>query len=358
MIDIFDYKSVTKTMNKSVDRTPRLSPRPRILVTNQLHPSVLEILHADFEVLMNETSEPWDADTLRAKLEEHQPDGLIAFMSDHINTEILQASRQLKIVAAALKGTKNIDVESATALGICVTYVPGLLTEPTAELTLALMLMQARQLPQATQFVQSGRFKGWEPRFYAKTLFDAEVGLLGFGAIGQKLTQLLTPFRARVKCHDPALTAQSLEAAMGAVVCDFDEVVQTTDYLVLALPHAPATHHLVDKKLLNQMRQGAVLVNTARGSIVNESDVADALQANHLSGYVADVFEMEDWAVATRPKVIDPRLLSDSRVVMSPHIGSAIQAVREQIEKEAAESIVDFYANKPLPTCLNPQIRN
>lgn len=355
---MFDYKSVTSTMNKSAAKTSFTHSRPRILVTNQLHPCVLEILLADFDVVMNETLEPWDAQTLRAKLDTHQPDGLIAFMSDHINKEILQTSQNLKIVSAALKGTNNIDVESATALGICVTYVPGLLTEPTAELTLALMLMQARQLPQATQFVQSGRFKGWEPRFYAKTLFDAEVGLLGFGAIGQQLAQLLMPFRARVKCHDPALTRRSAESVAGAVVCDFDEVVQTTDYLVLALPHTPATHHLVDKKLLRQMRQGAVLVNTARGSIVNESDVADALAANHLSGYVADVFEMEDWAVASRPKAIDPRLLSDSRVVLSPHIGSAIREVREQIETEAAESIVAFYAGEPLPTCLNPQVRS
>jgi|AntAceMinimDraft_13_1070369.scaffolds.fasta_scaffold19962_2 phosphonate dehydrogenase len=355
MIDMFDYKSVTLTMNKSADRMSSPSLRPRILVTNQLHPSVLEMLRADFEVLTNETPEPWTGDTLLAKLEEHQPDGLIAFMSDHINKEVLQASTKLKIVAAALKGTNNIDVESATALGICVTYVPGLLTEPTAELTLALMLMQARQLPQATQFVQSGHFKGWEPRFYAKTLFDADVGLLGFGAIGQQLTHLLTPFRARVKFYDPAITAPP---ALGAVACDFDEVIQTTDYLVLALPHTPVTHHLVDKKLLYQMRLGAVLVNTARGSIVNESDVADALEANHLSGYVADVFEMEDWAVANRPKVIDPRLLSDSRVVMSPHIGSAIRGIRVRIESDAAETIIAFYAGQPLPTCLNPHIRN
>lgn len=105
------------------------------------------------------------------------------------------------------------------------------------------------------------------------------------------------------------------------------------------------------------MRKGAVLVNTARGSIVNECDVADMLKAEHLSGYVADVFEMEDWALVDRPTGIDPRLLADSRVVMSPHIGSAIQNVRKQIEQEAVQSVLTFYTDLPLANCLNPETR-
>lgn len=354
MIGIFDYKSVTHLMKNSSYLTPPKTTRPKILVTNRLHQSVLEILRESCDVLVNETQTPWCHDTLISELKQHQPDGLIAFMSDHIDQDVLQASKKLRIVAAALKGTNNIDLTCATAHGVCVTFVPGLLTEPTAELTLALMLMQARQLPQATQFVKSGEFKGWEPQFFAKTLFGAEVGLLGFGAIGQKLTELLSPFQARIKFFDPSVeTSQYLHATP----CDFEEVVEACDYLVLALPYSASTHHLVSKELISRMRTGAVLVNTARGSIVKESDVADMLATGHLSGYVADVFEMEDWALKDRPTEIDPRLLADSRVVMSPHIGSAIQNVREQIEQEAVQSVLAFYGSQPMANCLNPETR-
>lgn len=354
MIGNIDYKKMTLFMNNPLNQPASLALRPRVLVTNRLHFLVLEKLQVECDVIANDTATPWSHERLLAELERHQPDGLIVFMSDNITQAVLQASANLRIVAAALKGTNNIDVSAASALGICITFVPGLLTEPTAELTLALMLMQARQLPQATQFVRDGRFKGWEPRFFAKTLFGAKVGMLGFGAIGKKLAALLGPFNVQIKFYDPSVTSSSFAYATPA---DVNEVLGWSDYLVLALPYNASTHHLVDKQLISRMPQGSVLVNTARGSIVKEADVADMLQANHLSGYVADVFEMEDWALEGRPIDIEPRLIADNRAVMSPHIGSAIRDVREQIEGEAVASILDFYHARPLVNCLNPEVR-
>lgn len=355
MIDIIDYKKMTLFMNNPLIHPISVTPRPRVLVTNRLHLKVLEKLQVACEVIVNDIETPWSHERLLAELEQHRPDGLVAFMSDNINQEVLQASANLRIVAAALKGTNNIDVSAASARGVCVTFVPGLLTEPTAELTLALMLMQARQLPQATKFVRDGRFKGWEPRFFAKTLFGAQVGMLGFGAIGQKLAALLSPFDVRIKFFDPLVTRSPYPHAMPSTA---EAVIGWSDYLVLALPYSASTHHLVDKKLISQMPQGSVLVNTARGSIVKESDVAEMLEVNHLSGYVADVFEMEDWALAGRPTEIEPRLLADNRVLMSPHIGSAIRDVRERIEGEAVTSILDFFNARPLANCLNPEVRD
>ncbi len=334
-------------------RRPIQSGRPKLLISNRLHDEVLATLTEQCEVLMNMSATPWSHQQLLQELETHQPDAALVFMSDCVNDEILRASKNLRLVAAALKGTNNIDADLATELGVCVTYVPGMLTEPTAELTLTLMLMQARQIPQASRWVKSGNFKGWEPKFYGNTLFRAKVGILGYGAIGQELSKLLQPFSAQVKFFDPNLTTSNESHAQS---CTMEEIVTWSDYLVLALPYTSQTHHLINKDVISRMRNDAVLVNTARGSIVKESDVADALAANRLAGYVADVFEMEDWAIVDRPREIDQRLLDDDRVVLTPHIGSAVAKIRQQIEMQAAQSVLAYFSGDSVTNCLNPQV--
>ncbi len=327
--------------------------RPKLLISNRLHDDVLATLKEQCEVHMNMSATPWSHQQFLRELESHQPDAALVFMSDCVNVEILRASKNLRLVAAALKGTNNIDIDLASELGVCVTYVPGMLTEPTAELTLTLMLMQARQIPQASRWVKTGNFKGWEPKFFGNTLFRAKVGILGFGAIGQELTKLLKPFSAQVKFFDPKSTTFS---ELYAEPSTMEEIVAWSDYLVLALPYTSQTHHLINKDVIAHMRNDAVLVNTARGSIVNESDVAEALTAGRLAGYVADVFEMEDWAIKDRPREIDQRLLNDDRVVLTPHIGSAVATIRKQIEMQAAQSVLAYFGGDSVANCLNPQV--
>jgi phosphonate dehydrogenase len=256
----------------------------------------------------------------------------------------------LRIVAGALKGYDNFDVEACTRRGVWFTVVPDLLTEPTAELAIGLAIALGRNLLSGDAFVRSGGFTGWRPRFYGTGLTGARVGLLGMGRIGQAIARRLEAMGSQVQWWDRYPPAPTDLDGLAAREVEFDALLATSDFLIVALSLRAETQHMVGGDTLARMRQGSYLINPARGSVVDESAVADALEHGTLAGYAADVFETEDWAREDRPDGVEPRLLAmRERTVLTPHLGSAVDRVRRDIARRASDNVLDLLIWQRVP---------
>jgi phosphonate dehydrogenase len=318
---------------------------PRIVVTQPLHPSVLKRLQAFATVEMNHGPEPWTARELRTRAAD--ADGLMAFMTDHVDEAFLDACPRLRMIGCALKGADNFDVAACRRRGVAVSVVPDLLTAPTAELAVGLLIGLGRHLRAGDALVRGGGFAGWRPILYGAGLEGATVGVLGFGRVGQAVASRLQGFGCRLLGHDAGAPAPA-----GVTAVPLEELLPAADALVLALPLTPATRHILGARHLAALPSYALVVNVARGSLVDEAAVAAALEAGRLGGYAADVFAMEDWALPDRPREIPPALLAHPRTLFTPHLGSAVAQVREAIESAAAESLEAFFAGEPVPGLL------
>lgn len=328
----------------------------KVLVTNRIHPEVVAFLAEHARVDVNPYPGPWP----RAELLRRARDAaaIMAFMNDRIDRPFLDACRELRIVACALKGYDNFDVAACTERGIWVTVVPDLLTAPTAELAIGLLIALGRNVLPADRFVRSGAFRGWRPTFYGTGLAGSTVGIIGMGAVGRAIALRLRGFEARVLYADPRPLPDPVERELGIARAGFDAVLASADFVVLAVPLGPATFHLINAGALRRMKPGAFLVNPARGSVVDEAAVAEMLAAGRLGGYAADAFATEDWARVDRPAGIPETLLVESeRTLFTPHLGSAVARVRREIEMQAARQIVQALAgerpegavNRPAP---------
>ena len=217
---------------------------------------------------------------------------------------------------------------------------------------MALLLGVTRRILDGDAHVRSGRFHGWRPELYGAGLAGGTLGIIGMGAVGRAVAERVRAFGARVIYADPRKA--SLPAALKAEYKTLDEVIARSDFL-LPLTHLNRdTYHMIGAQALSRMKRGAYLINVGRGSLVDEAAVAASLTAGHLAGYAADVFEMEDWALETRPREIHPQLLADrSRTLFTPHLGSAVDEVREAIAMEAAANIVDVLEGRRPRGALN-----
>jgi phosphonate dehydrogenase len=289
----------------------------KVLITQCVFPETIDLLSPHAEVIVGPPSPDADA--------------LMVFMPDSLDEAFLSSCSKLKIVAAALKGCDNFDVEACTRLGIWFSIVPDLLTEPTAELALALMLGVARNVLAGDRLIRSGDFQGWRPILYGKGLAGSTVGLIGFGAVGRALARMLQGFSCRVLYNDTCVNGSA----------PLDTVLGSSDFVLPLLPLTPQTFHLLDRDALSRMKRGSYMINVSRGSIVDEDAVADAIESGNLAGYAADTFEMEDWARDNRPREISPRLLRlTDRTLFTPHLGSAVADARREIERAAAGNIL------------------
>ncbi|SMF55702.1 phosphonate dehydrogenase [Tistlia consotensis] len=314
--------------------------RPKVVVSSRVEPGSLEPLAGRAELVVNEAAEPWPRGALLARAADAY--GLIAFMTDSIDEALLQACPALRIVAGALKGHDNLDAGACSRHGVWLTVVPDLLTEPTADLAVGLLLALSRNLVEGDRLVRGGGFAGWRPQLYGRGLAGATVGLLGMGAVGRAIARRLTGFGCRLAYADPRPLPAEEARALGAERGSPESLAAGSDVLILALPLTAATAGLVGRRFLERVRPGCLLVNPARGSLVDEEAVADALESGRLGGYAADVFAFEDRARPGRPEGIPPRLLADGRrTVLTPHLGSAVAALRREIVAEAARNILD-----------------
>lgn len=329
------------------------SPRPLVVITHKVHDEVKDLLLSrQCRVIANDSTESWPREKVLDVTRE--ADALLAFMPDWVDCEFLEQCPKLRIVAAALKGFDNFDVEACTRQGVWFTLVPDLLSAPTAELAMGLILGITRNIPSGDRCVRSGVFQGWRPVLYGKGLHGRTVGIVGMGKVGRSLAQFLTGFGVTIVYADPVRLGPEEERAFGAMQAGLDQLLSISDIVVLLLPLTHSSLHMINGGSLRQMKPGGYLVNVGRGSVVDEEAVADALSAGHLAGYAADVFEMEDWARSDHPHRIPARLLADyDHTLFTPHLGSAVKEVRLEIEMAAVRNILEALAGRRPSDAIN-----
>ncbi|HQT32749.1 MAG: phosphonate dehydrogenase [Thiobacillus sp.] len=331
--------------------------KPKVILTHRVHPEVIELLAEHCEVVPNPTPEtlPLDEILQRAK----DAEAIMTFMPDRVDEAFLRACPRLRVVGCALKGYDNYDVEACTRHGVWITNVPDLLTIPTAELTIGLLIGLTRNVLAGDRFVRSGQFNGWRPALYGSGLTGKTLGIIGMGAVGQAIAQRLIGYEMRVLYTDPVALPKEKEEQWSLDRVELSALLAASDFVVPMVPYRDETLHMIDGGALARMKTGAYLINTCRGSVVDEQAVVEALASGRLAGYAADVFEMEEWARPHRPHVIPQALLDDSeRTLFTPHIGSAVDAVRIEIELEAARNILQALRGETPQGAINrPQAR-
>jgi len=325
--------------------------KPKVVVTHWVHEEVLDRL-AGFcrPVAPTRDQAAWDRRALRAH---GDAAGLMACMADRVDEDLLAAFSRLRVVAGVLKGHDNIDVDACTRAGVWVTVLPDLLTAPTAELIVGLMVALMRQVLPGDAQVRAGGYRGWRPQFYGRGLAGSCVGLIGMGRLGQAVARRVRAFDARVVYCDPLPPPADAARILGARRLSLADLLAASHVVVPLVPLTAATHHLLDERALGRLRPGAFIVNAGRGSVVDEDAVADALDAGRLAGYAADVFAFEDWRSPDRPDVIHPRLLACPRTVFTPHLGSAVDDVRRQMGLAAAGQVRQALAGQQPDGAVN-----
>ena len=294
----------------------------KIVITCKLPGKRYEDLLADrnFETVVLNVEEHKN---LAATLEKISPDGLISMLSDKINADLLAKMPNLKVVSNYAVGFNNIDLNYCREHGVTVTNTPGVLTDSTADIAILLLLMASRCAVSSEKYAREGRFKGWSPElFLGKSLAGKKFGVLGMGRIG-----FATAKRARAFGLDiiywSRRRSEEAENELGAKYCEFDEVLKHCDFLSLHLPYVPELHHLIDAEKLKTMKKSAIIINTARGQLIDEAALADALEKKEIYAAGFDVYEFEP--------IINEKLKTLENTVLLPHIGSAAEETRAKM---------------------------
>ncbi len=303
----------------------------RLFVTQRLFDDSLAIFDgSDVHVESRDADVPLPPAELAERLHGHH--AMICQLTDRVGRDVLEANPQLQVVANVAVGYDNIDVPTARRLGIVVTNTPDVLTETTADLAMALMLAVARRIPEADSFVRSGAWSRWKllPEQAGLDLHGKNLGLFGMGRIGRAVARrAVHGFGMRLCYTSRGPLPAAEEAALGARRVDLGELLASSDVLSLHAPLTPETRHVIGAKELAAMRPSAILVNTARGPLVDEAALAEALAAGRLWGAGLDVFEEE-------PRVYPALLGLRERVVLAPHVGSATLETRREMARVAA----------------------
>jgi phosphonate dehydrogenase len=318
----------------------------KIVVTNPIHKDVFDRLEQFGQVIMNPSLEPWSQQELTKHLA--SATAMMGFMTDCVDKTLLQHTPDLKVIACALKGFDSYDVNACTAQNVWVSIVPDLLTEPTAELAIGLAISLGRFMRHGDQLVRSQSFTGWRAQLFGTGLHNSVVSILGLGLVGQSIAQHLSGFSCKsIYGVDPT------KSVAGIIPANLEDALAVADFLFVAIPLNDNSFNLISHEQLNLCKKGQLIINVGRGSVVNESAVAEAIEKGHLAGYAADVFAFEDWGLHNRPKQIDPRLLEQHNTVFTPHLGSAVRAVRLSIEHRAADNIIAVLSGHPPPDAIN-----
>lgn len=270
---------------------------------------------------------------------------LLCLLTERVDAELLDAAPELRIVANLAVGYDNVDVAAATARGVVVTNTPDVLTDATAELTWALILAAARRVGEGDRLVRAGRWTGWSPtQLLGVSLTGKTLGIFGMGKIGAAVARRARGFAMSI-VYTNRTRNEAVEAEIGARLVSFDELLAQSDVLSLHAPSTPETRHVIDESALVRMRPGAILVNTARGPLVDEAALVDALRTAKLAAAGLDVFERE-------PELA-PGLTDLDNVVLLPHLGSATVEARGAMVELCSRNILAVLAGEPPVTPVN-----
>jgi D-3-phosphoglycerate dehydrogenase len=299
----------------------------RILIADPIHPHALSLLRSNsrIEVAVAKGLSEAQLIDLIADYE-----AIIVRSKTSVTTSVIEAARRLKVIGRAGNGLDNIDVATATRRGIAVLNAPDVSSNSTAEFALAQLLSLSRNLPQAHASMRAGE---WQPaRFMGTQVMSKSVGVIGFGAVGRKFARLCLALKMEVLVHDPFLNFENEEAGIEAVT--LEELLARADYVSLHCPLTERTRLLIDAVKLAQMKPGARLINCARGELIDETALLEALQSGRLAGAALDVY-------ASEPPVNSPLLTLDT-VVLTPHLGASTEEAQQMVGLKIANDVADL----------------
>lgn len=322
--------------------------KPKVFVTRLIIEKGLEMIRdvAEVEVWPEELPPPYEVLIHRVR----GIDGLLSLLTDRIDASLIDAAGEsLKVISQMAVGYDNIDARAATERGIPVGNTPGVLTETTADLTWALLMAAARRLVEADRYTREGRWRSWGPTlFLGLEVNGATLGILGFGRIGQAVARRAQGFNMRILYHD-VRRREDLESTMGVQYVECDRLFSESDFLTIHTDLNDSTRHMINDAALGKMKQSAVLVNTARGPIVEPDALYRALRDRKIAYAALDVTEPE-------PIPIDSPLLKLDNIIIVPHIGSATVQTRTRMATMAAANLVAGLKGERLPFCVNPDV--
>ena len=321
--------------------------KAKIFVARAVFPEIVEYLAQHFEVQSNQSDQVLDKDQLAQHLADK--DGAFTTGSDRIDGEVLAACPRLKICANMAVGFNNFDLDAMTARGVLATNTPDVLTETTADFGFALMMATARRMTESEHYLRAGKWTKWSYDMFAGSdVHGATLGILGMGRIGQGIARRgAHGFGMKVIYHNRSRLDAATEAECKAHYVSKEELLKTADHLVLVLPYSASSHHAIGAAEIGLMKPTATLVNIARGGIVDDAALAQALRERRIAAAGLDVFEGE-------PKV-HPDLLTVPNVVLTPHIASASVPTRLAMARLAADNLIEFFSKGKALTPLNPQ---
>lgn len=321
------------------------SQRPRVLVARAVFPDIVAQLEAVAEV----DSSPDDAISSPEQLRQRLSDKQGAFItgSERIDAALLDACPELKVVSTMTVGVDHIDLAACAERGVIVTHAPDVLTETTADFGFALLLAAARQVGEAERYLRDGKWRKWSVDLFAGAdVHGATLGIVGMGRIGQAIARRAAlGFNMRVLYHNRKPLSPHVEADLRAEYRPLDDLLRESRHVLLALPYSPQAHHLIGPRELARMQSGATLVNIARGGVVDEDALAQALHSGHLGAAGLDVFEGEP--------CVNPALLAAPRLMLTPHIASSSIPTRRAMAQLAVDNLVAVLRGKPplTPVC-------
>jgi len=322
-----------------------MNARPRVIVTRRLPTHVERALNEYFEVELNEVDIAFDPARMRAALLD--ADALVPTVGDRLGADLFDSTVRVRIIANYGVGTDHIDLGAAAGHGLVVTNTPGVLTDCTADLTIALMLAVLRRTGEAERELRAGEWTGWRPtHMLGRRVSGRTLGIIGFGRIGRAVARRAHHgFGMRILFHSPTPPPAAVIEDLAAEPRELDELLRDSDIVSIHAPSSPATRGLIGPRELGLMRPDAYLVNTARGDIVDEPALATALRAGRLAGAGLDVFDGE-------PTILN-ELVDAPNTVLLPHIGSATLETRTAMGMRVVENLRAFFDGASPPDMVS-----
>ena len=311
--------------------------KPSLLITRQVFPEVIARLEPHYRIESNQADELWSRAELLARVADK--DAVFVVTSDRVDAELLAAAPRLRIVATGSVGFNHIDLKACAQRGVLVTNTPDVLNEATADMAWALLMAAARRVCESEHWLRAGHWKRWAfDQFLGADVWRSTLGIVGMGRIGSAIARRARGFEMNIVYCNRSPAANERE--LGATRVPLDDLLARADHVVLVLPYSSDTHHLIAAPQLARMKPGAVLVNIARGGIVDDAALVQALRTGPLAAAGLDVFEGEP--------ALNPDLLTLPNVALTPHIGSATRSSRVAMAMLAANNLVAHAQGQPL----------
>ena len=317
---------------------------PRIFISRLIPNRGLDLVKEYYQLDTWSHEMPPTRDELLEKV--RGVDGFLCTLTEKVDGELMDAAgSQLKIISSMSVGVDHIDIAAATARGIPIGNTPGVLTDATADMAFALLLSAARRVMEGEKYIRAGKWKTWHPQLLlGADLVGSTLGIVGFGRIGQAVAKRAQGFDMRVIFYDP-----TAHPAHGAQSVDLDTLLRESDFVSLHVPLTPNTKRMVNADFLSKMKSNAILVNTARGGVIDQVALYNALKSNQIFAAALDVTDPE-------PLPMDSPLLALENCLIVPHLGSASQRTRDLMSLLAAKNLIAGLNGERLPNCVNPEV--